>query len=139
MNNQEKLQQLAASIGNYQHDDGLTWNTDLIPGEVNVLQVEAQDREEFPIFITIDESQILCVTHLWKESEVKNGCREELLDALLTMNIPMPLSSFSKVGDQYILFGALANTSSIEDIAYEINTLSDNTLDAVEALAEYLN
>ena len=64
--------------------------------------------------------------------------REELLDTLLTLNIPMPLSSFSKVSNQYIIFGALSIQSTINDIVHEIEILSDNTLDAIELMAYYL-
>lgn len=135
-NNQlNKLQQIL----NDAESEEITYTSELIQGDVDVLQITVEDREEFPIYITVDECQILCVTHLWHEKEIKDGARETLLDALLTMNIPMPLSAFSKVGDQYILFGALAPSSSKEDIVHEIEVLSDNTLDAIEAVAEYLN
>ncbi len=138
MSNQEKLKELKSTLNDTKTEEGLSFSAEIIPGEVDVLQVTVQDREEFPIYITTDDSQILCVTHLWQESEVKKELREELLDALLTMNVPMPLSSFSKVGNQYILFGALTSTSSIEDIQYEISVLSENTLDAIEAINDYL-
>ncbi len=138
MSDKEKFKELESTLNGTQTEEGLNLSAEIIPGEVDVLQVTVQDREEFPIYITLDESQILCVTYLWQESEVKKQYREELLDALLTMNIPMPLSSFSKVGNQYILFGALANTSSIEDIQHEISVLSENTLDAIEAVNDYL-
>jgi len=50
----------------------------------------------------------------------------------------MPLSSFSKMGHQYIIFGALSTRSDTDDVLHEIATLSDNTLDAIELMAEYL-
>ncbi|NOY62438.1 MAG: YjfI family protein [Gammaproteobacteria bacterium] len=139
MSKQQTLNELAAAINGTQTEEGSVFTAELISGEVDVLQVVVEDREEFPIYVTLDDSQILCVTHLWKESEVKQGQRESLLDALLTMNVPMPLSSFSKVGDQYIIFGALASSSNIGDVSYEIEVLSDNTLEAIEAVAEFLN
>lgn len=111
----------------------------IIEGEIPVLQVLIENREEFPIYLTIDDSQILCVSHLWLEQEVIPEQREELLDMLLTLNIPMPLSSFSKVGNQYIIFGALSTEATIKDIVHEIEILSNNTLDAIEVLAPYLN
>ena len=135
---QNKLKQLADALRGRSIEEGLTLTAELIPGEVDVLQVSIQDREEFPVYVSIDESQILCLTHLWKEGEVKEGTREELLDALLTMNVSMPLSAFSKVGNQYIIFGALATNSSADDITHEIEVLSENTLDAVEAISDYL-
>ncbi|MBT4837837.1 MAG: DUF2170 family protein [Methylococcales bacterium] len=133
-----KLDEILSVLSNKKINDLFECHAEIIEGEVNILQVIVDDREEFPIYITVDESQILCITHLWHESEVQDGKREELMDALLTMNIPMPLSAFSKVGDQYILFGALSPNSLVDDILHEIDVLSDNTLDAVEASAEYL-
>ena len=135
---QNKLKQLAAELNGRSIEEGLALTAEVIPGEVDVLQVSIQDREEFPVYVSMDESQILCVTHLWKENEIKEGKREELLDALLTMNVSMPLSAFSKVGNQYIIFGALATTSVADDITHEIEVLSENTLDAVEAISDYL-
>ncbi len=139
MTTDSKLTELASALNDVTTEDGLVFTAELIPGDVDVLQISVADREEFPIYLTVDESQILCIAHLWKESEVKAGVREKLLDALLTMNVPMPLSAFSKVGDQYIIFGALATTSTTENIIHEIETLSDNTLDAIEAMSEFLN
>lgn len=111
---------------------------DFIEGDTNVIQLIIKDREEFPVYISLDDSQILCLSYLWKEQEVRQDKRADLLDALLTMNIPMPLSSFSKLGEQYIIFGALTVQTDIDTVLHEIKVLSDNTLDAIEALAEYL-
>lgn len=140
MSPEEKLQQLATGLnGVVTYDTGLTFNTEVMAGdEVDVVIVTLTDREEFPIYITVDESQILCITHLWKESEVIQEKRVELLDTLLSMTVAMPLSSFSKVGNQYIVFGALSTQSSLDEMVEELSVLSDNTLTAVEELMNYL-
>ena len=111
----------------------------LTESEVSMVRVTVEDREEFPIFVTLDDDQILCTTYLFQEGEVKADKGGELNATMLGMNVPMPLSSFGKVGDQYLLFGAMAVGSSLGDIQLEIETLSDNTLGAIEALAEFLN
>ena len=103
------------------------------------VQVVVEDREEFPILVSSDDEQILCVVYLWDESQVKPAGRTDMLAALLEMNVPLPLSSFGMIGDRYVLFGALAANSSVEDIITELETLSDNTLEAIEAIAEFLN
>jgi len=103
------------------------------------LTVALKDRAEFPIIITIDEDQILCSTNLWNESEVIATTREEMLESMLTLNIPMALSTFSKIGDQYVLIGSLSPNSSETEVLLEINELSDNTLEAIEALSKFLN
>jgi hypothetical protein len=138
MDYQEKLSQLNAGLDQAELDNGLKLSTELVEGEVDVLMVTVEDREEFPIYITVDESQILCITHLWTEAEVVADKRCELLEAMLSLNVPMPLSSFSKVGNQYIIFDALRLDSRLDDILESVGTLSDNTLTAIEELSEYL-
>ena len=103
------------------------------------IQVVVEDREEFPILVSSDDEQVLCVVYLWDESQVKPAGRTDMLAALLEMNVPLPLSSFGMIGDRYVLFGALAANSSVEDIITELETLSDNTLEAIEAIAQFLN
>lgn len=105
----------------------------------DTVEVVVQDREEFPILVSSDDEQILCVVYLWDESQVKSDGRTDMLAALLEMNVPLPLSSFGKIGDRYVLFGALAANSSVEDVIIELETLSDNTLEAIEAIAPFLN
>ena len=57
---------------------------------------------------------------------------------MLSMNVPMPLSSFAKVDQQYVIFGALSTNSNIAEIAHEVETLSENSVEALDALQEYL-
>ncbi len=138
MNDLVTLEQLAAYINNPTSPKNYPINTQLIKGEIDVLQVLLEEREDFPIYITIDESQILCVSYLWQEQEIIAAKKLELFDTLLTLNIPMPLSSFSKIGHQYIIFGAMSTLSDCRQIVHEIEVLSENTLDALELLTDYL-
>ncbi|NJO17584.1 MAG: YjfI family protein [Thioploca sp.] len=137
MNLPKKLTELTHDLNGIKSYAGLVFNTELIPGETDVLVVTIEDREEFPVYITVDESQILCITHVWKEAEIIPAKRTELLESLLMMNLPMPLSSFSKIGPQYIIFGALSTHSSLEELIEEIDVLSENTLIAIEELRDY--
>lgn len=137
MNLPKKLTELTHDLNGIKSYAGLVFNTELIPGETDVLVVTIEDREEFPVYITVDESQILCITHVWKEAEIIPVKRTELLESLLMMNLPMPLSSFSKIGPQYIIFGALSTHSSLEELIEEIDVLSENTLIAIEELRDY--
>lgn len=138
MSQKETLKQLAIALDNAKTEGDLRLSTSFHE-ELSVLTVTILDREEFPIYITIDESQILCITHLWREEEVIADKREALLDSMLIMNAPMPLSAFSKVGQQYILFGALFTEATVEELLEEIDTLSHNTLLAIEELSEFLH
>lgn len=110
-----------------------------IPGEIPVVQVCIEGREELPIYVTSSDTQILCICYLWSEDEVIAERRTELLETLLDLNPSIPLSSFGRVGDRYVLFGALGHDARSEEIARDIATLSDNALDALDALSEFLN
>ena len=138
MNPQDRLRELADNLDRVVTDEGLVFQTEIVSGEVDILVLTVEDREEFPIYITVDEGQILCITHLWKESEINSDKRLDLLDTLISMNVSIPLSAFSKVGSQYIIFGALSVRSTMESMIEEICALSDNTLAILEELKDYL-
>ncbi|MDX8393715.1 MAG: DUF2170 family protein [Mariprofundales bacterium] len=127
-----------AAILNSEVDDTLYCQTTNNDNNSEALQVIVQDRDEFPIFIMADDDQILCITHLFREDEIIADKRLSLLEDMLTMNLPLPLSSFGKVGDQYILFGAMATTSGAAEVRHEIATLSDNTISGIDAFRAYL-
>ncbi len=119
--------------------NGLDYEFSPIPGEVEVVQVTFKDREEFPIYLTQSNSQMICICYLWREQEVITETRSQMLESMLDMNIPMPLSSFGKIGDWYTIFGALDQDSSASSIIKELTVLSDNALDALDAMSGYLN
>ena len=109
-----------------------------IPGDVPVVQVSIEGRQELPIYLTSSESQILCLCYLWSDDEVLPERRAELLETLLDLNPSVPLSSFGRVGGRFVLSGALARDARVEDIAHDVAVLSDNALDAWDALSEFL-
>ena len=109
-----------------------------IPGEVEVLQILIEDREELPIFISASEEQILCISYLFKEAEIKESLLDQMNNEMLLANTSVPLSSFAKIQNQYVVYGALSVNSKIDDILHEIKILSDNTIDAIETMNNYL-
>lgn len=117
---------------------GFTFDCLPIAGEVDVLQVTIEGREEIPIFVSVTDDQILCIAYLWGEDEVRTQSRCEMLEAMLEMNIPMPLSSFSKIDNKYVIFGALSVNSSLPDVEHELAVLSDNSLEVIDEMADYL-
>jgi len=119
-------------------DTGFYFDSVPIAGEVDVLQVTITGREEIPIFVSVTDDQILCVAYLWGEDEVKQSSRSEMLEAMVEMNIPMPLSSFSKIDEKYVIFGALSVTSSLHDVEHELAVLSDNSLEVINEMGDYL-
>ena len=118
--------------------EGYHFECQPIPGETEVLQVTISDYAELPAFVSVTNTQILCITYLFAESEIKPEKQMELLEELLELNIPMPLSSFAKLGNRYVIFGALSIKSSLEDICHEIITLTENAVESIDALKDFL-
>jgi uncharacterized protein YjfI (DUF2170 family) len=134
----DKLQQLMNDLAEQQLSDGTSLSIEMFDGENTVACIKVEHREEFPIYMTVDEGQILCISYLFGEDQVEPDKRAEMTEAMLILNVSIPLSAFSKIGDQYIMFGALSPGSSIDDLLNEIEQLSDNVLEAIEAVADYL-
>lgn len=133
----DQLQGLDAAIG--QRLGGAPVQLQPIAGDVPVVQITIDGRQELPIFLTSSSAQILCMCYLWSDDEVKPSRRTELLECLLDLNPSVPLSSFGRVDKRYVLLGALAADARVDDIANDVAVLSDNALDALEALSEFLN
>ena len=130
---------LAVRISDIDNFDGYQLECQPIPGEIDVLQITVGDFDELPTYVSVTDTQILCVTYLFTEDEVKQESRSDMLEEMLELNIPIPLSSFAKIGDRYVIFGSLSNTSGIEDICLEIITLTENAVEAITALEDFLN
>ena len=119
-------------------DTGMVFDCQPISGEVDVLQVTVIGREELPIFVSVTEDQVLCITYLWGLEEVKPECVHDMHESMLEMNIPMPLSAFSKIGDKYVTFGALSIGSTFEDIEHELAVLSNNAVEVIDDMSDFL-
>ena len=130
---------LAVRISDIDNFDGYQLECQPIPGEIDVLQITVGEFDELPTYVSVTDTQILCVTYLFTEDEVKPESRSDMLEEMLELNIPIPLSSFAKIGDRYVIFGSLSNTSGIEDICLEIITLTENAVEAITALEDFLN
>ncbi|RYV03721.1 DUF2170 domain-containing protein [Shewanella sp. OPT22] len=132
------------TIANYlnglgdQGQTGFTFDCIPIDGEVEVLQVNVVDREEIPVFISVTENQVLCISYLWDESEVVLDKRTEMFQTMLELNIPMPLSAFAKVDEKYVVYGALSLNSSMNEIEQEVAVLSDNCIEVIDEMVAYL-
>ena len=135
-----ELNELSIKLASFE-TEGVSFESFLIanPGEQDVLQVIVDGNDELPIFVTQTEEQLLCISYLFAEDEVKADMRDELNETLLRLNVPIPLSAFEKIDDKYAIFGALSVNSSFDDITHELVTLADNAIDALEAVTIYLN
>lgn len=134
----EKLEKVMEDLSEGRLSDGTSLSIDMFDGDNAVACIKVEDREEFPIYMTVDESQILCITYLFGENQVDQNKRNEMAEVMLMMNVSIPLSAFSKIGNQYIMFGALSPSSSVAEISHEIELLSDNVLEAIDAVSDYL-
>ena len=119
-------------------DTGMSFDCQPISGDVDVLQISILGREELPVFISVTDDQILCISYLWGTEEVKPASLNAMHESMLEMNIPMPLSSFSKIGDKYVVFGALSINSSFDDIEHELTVLSNNAVEVIDDMSDYL-
>ena len=117
---------------------GMNFDCQPISGEVDVLQISILGREELPIFVSVTDDQILCISYLWGVDEVKPNSITAMHESMLEMNIPMPLSSFSKIGDKYVVFGALSISSSFYDIEHELAVLNNNAVEVIDDMSDYL-
>ena len=78
--------------------NGYQFQGKLISSETDVLQLNVSFRDdELPVYLTVTDQQILCIVYLWKDAEIKPESRNELMESMLELNIPMPLSSFCPV------------------------------------------
>ena len=109
-----------------------------VEGTDNTLQVSIVGREEIPAFVTVNDDQVLCIAYLFGADELAPGKKDEMHEAMLEMNIPLSLSSFAKINDKYAIFGALSVSSGFTEIEKEISTLSDNSLEVIEYMQEFL-
>lgn len=107
-------------------------------GEQEVLRVEVSDFEEMPIFMTITETQILCISYLFTKQEIYNEKQVELNQYLLELNVPMPLSAFALIDEHYVIFGALACSSKFDSVTEELIALAKNSIDTLQALEEFI-
>ena len=57
---------------------------------------------------------------------------------MLELNIPMPLSSFAKIDDKYVVYGALSVQSNMQEIEQELSVLSDNCLEVIDEMSNFL-
>lgn len=132
-----RLQELTYTLGDLNYE-GHTFNCLPIGGAQNVLQVMVSDLDEMPIYMTVTDTQMLCITYLCRRDEIRADKRDELNRSMLEMNVAVPLSAFALIEDYYVIFGALSTTSSINDICRELVTLAANAYDALEAIEEFL-
>ena len=130
--------QIQTLLARHGSEEGPSFDIESIPGEIPTYSIVVDGREELPIYISSTDEEILCICHIFDEDELKPDSVAEMHEAVLSMNLPMPLSSFGKIATKYVIFGALSAKSDMDELAHELSTLSDNSIDAIEAFSDYL-
>lgn len=133
-----KSKDFTIKLSQHRTSEGYTFDCHSIAGDVEVLRVEMNGFQGFPVFITETKSQIICIIYLWTEAEVKTESRMEMLEMMLDTSIAIPLSSYARVGNRYVLYGALSLTSEIEKVVEELVMLNVNAVDVVAAMEDFL-
>ncbi len=131
------LDDLAFRLNEYSGEEGTTF--DALVTERDILEVVCSNNDEFPIHVTMTETQILSVTPLFGVGEVQPDKQDELNATLLRLSPAVPLSAIGLQGDTYILFGAMALSTRFEVIAHELEVQAENTIDVLEAIEQLLD
>jgi hypothetical protein len=115
-------------------------NFDVMPiaGKEPVLQVTVSGADETPVYVTVTDTQILCLVYLFDEQELNPERLHELHENMLRISVPMPLSSLGKTGGHYVVYGALSPTSGEAEIMQELVTLAENAIDLLQTFEDYL-
>jgi uncharacterized protein YjfI (DUF2170 family) len=108
------------------------------PGGVPVMRFSIEGQDELPVFVTVSPDQVLCICYLWTEDEVKPERRAEMLEAMIDLNISIPLSTFGRIGRHYVIYGSLARGAGADDIATDIAMAADNAVEALDVFTEFL-
>lgn len=130
------LDDLAYRLNNVTTEEGTSF--DAVLSENGIVEVTCSNVAEFPINIAVTETQLLSVTPLFVESELKPGAEAELNKLLLQLSPAVPLSSMGLQGDTYILFGAMSLETSFENIVHELEVQAENTVEVLEAVQPLL-
>jgi len=131
------LQKLSKQLSEYQYK-GHQFSCLPMTGEQEVLRVEVSELKEMPIFVTVTDTQIICIAYLFNKDEIYTAKEPELNQYMLELNVPIPLSSFAIVDDYYVIFGALSCGSTLESLSDELVTLASNSIDSLQALEEFI-
>ena len=106
------VQDIAYHLATHVDEYVVDFELQLIPGEFDVLRVVVGDNEEFPVYVSATETQILCITYLCSTADVNPAAKTDMLEAMLEMNIPIPLSAFSRI-DSPISRGVQSNLAIV--------------------------
>lgn len=129
LNNSELVKQGYASI-------------EIIDGVDACLFIIMREYGDLPLYLSVSNQQIIVEALLWPVDMIKD--LTQFNEEVLCSRKLFPLSTIAieKSGDgsiNYIMYGALSASSILNNIIYELETLSDNVIKATEAFENYIN
>lgn len=102
----------------------------------NIITLTMKEYGDLPVVLSLGDKQITAEVVLCPVSQVKDVAFAD--DAFMRLQKKMPLSSIAKTTisneAHYVCFGALAATSLLENIVFEIVALAANALDLAELI-----
>ena len=116
-------------------------DVELVEGSEPGIHVTMKEFGDLPLFMSVSGGQIIVNTLLWPADDVAD--RAAFNDMALRTHKYFPLSTFGIARgpdgrDYYEMFGALSAGSILDSVLFEIETLADNVLQAVEACRDEL-
>lgn len=133
----EKLQEIAYQINLGNAPDGNTFAAEYNEN-TDTVTIENSDSPDAVVIVVATDTQILTITPLFEEASVSEELRPELNRGLLTISLPMALSSVGIQDNRYVLFGAMAIETTMTNLLHEIEVQIDNYNDVLEAVADYI-
>jgi len=133
----EKLQEIAYQINTGNAPSSNVYSA-VFNDEEGTLTVASSATPDATVVVVATDTQILTITPLFEESSVREELRAELNRGLLTISLPMALSSIGLQDNRYVLFGAMAIDTSVANLLHEINVQIDNYDDVLEAVVDYI-
>ena len=111
-------------------------DVELVEGTEPGILLIMKEFGDLPLFVSVSGGQIIVDTLLWPVDDVAD--RAAFNEMALKTHKYFPLSTFGITRgpdgrDYYEMFGALSAGSILDSVLFEIETLADNVLQAVEA------
>lgn len=133
----DKMREIAKQINLKANAEGSAYTAILQEGDGTVVVNDSANPEAL-IVIVATENQILAITPLFSTSSVKPDRVAELNTVLLTISLPMVLSSVGIQEDRYVLFGSMAINTTIENLLHELEVQASNYDDVMDAVDEFI-
>ena len=115
---------------------------ELVEGADPTLLLTMTEFGDLPIYVNVSGSQIIVDSLLWPVAAVSDTASFNMI--LLRTHKLFPLSTFGITNgpdgtEYYEIFGSLSSASLFESVLFEIETLADTAIQAVEAYQADLN